>query len=130
MHDHPRHGNVRIDYLREAIQSNRIHFPMPVPIFQQEFRADIQWRLVELYFVRGWSTRRLAERYGVTTRRVQQSLLHWVGRAAERGYLQEIPDDSLHRAPSIASPHAAPVQMPSFVPIPIAAVAAYAAQPT
>ena len=82
---------IRIDSLRESIQSNQIHFPVPVPIFPHQFRADIQWRLVELYFVRGWSTRRIAARYGVTGRRVQQSLQRWAARALAGGYLQAIP---------------------------------------
>jgi hypothetical protein len=82
-----------INCLRDSIQANRIHFPVPVPVFPYQYRADIQWRLVELYFVRGWSTKRLAERYGVTTRRIAQSLQHWVCRAMELGYLQAIPPE-------------------------------------
>src|ERR1700728_4364551 len=87
----PLSGGTRIDALRKAIEANRINFPAPVPIFPSEFRPDIQWRLVELYFIRGWSSKRLAARYGVTARRIQQSLQHWAGRALERGYLQAIP---------------------------------------
>ena len=84
----------RIDDLRNAIHANRVSFPVPVPIFPSQFRPDIQWRLVELYFIRGWSSRRLAERYGVTARRIQQSLQHWAGHAVERGYLQVIPPET------------------------------------
>ena len=84
----------RIDEIRQAIQANRVSFPVPVPIFPAQFRPEIQWRLVELYFIRGWSTRRLAERYGVTARRIQQSIQHWVGLALARGYLQTIPPET------------------------------------
>jgi hypothetical protein len=99
----------RIDCLREAIQANRVHFPEPVPVFPYEYRPDIQWRLVELYFVRGWSTRRLAERYQVTPRRVQQSLQHWAGRAAARGYLKDI------TAEGMPAPRTVPA-LPAFMP--------------
>jgi hypothetical protein len=109
---------IRIDSLRESIQSNQIHFPVPVPIFPHQFRADIQWRLVELYFVRGWSTRRIAARYGVTGRRVQQSLQRWAARALAGGYLQAIPATpifvSLPVAGSVTT--ANPQRMP-FMPI-------------
>jgi two-component system KDP operon response regulator KdpE len=86
-------GGTRIDSLRKAIEANRINFPVPVPIFPSQFRPDLQWRLVELYFVRGWSSRQLAERYGLTARRIQQSLQHWADYAVARGYLQEIPPE-------------------------------------
>jgi hypothetical protein len=84
----------RIDDLRNAIRANRVSFPVPVPVFPSQFRPDIQWRLVQLYFIRGWSSRKLAERYGVTSRRIQQSLQHWAGHAVERGYLQVIPAET------------------------------------
>ena len=85
----------RINRLRDSIQANQVHFPMPVPTFPYQFRADIQWRLVELYFVRGWSTKRIAERYGLTSRRIQQSLQRWADRAVADGYLQEIPPETV-----------------------------------
>lgn len=135
---HLNRGHLRISSLRNAIQANRIHFPEPVPVFAREFRPDIQWRLVELYFIRGWSARSLAERYGVTTRRVQQSLLHWAGRAAESGYLQEIPAENLTNLQPLSVRPAAPVpapmpmpapeSLPQYVPIPAAATPAFAAQ--
>ena len=121
----------RIDELRQAIHANRIHFPVPVPIFQSQFRPDIQWRLVELYFIRGWSSKKLADRYGVTARRIQQSLRHWAGRAMERGYLQDIPPDAVMRGntsgPSLSAvelvrPAAAVSQPSGFLPIPAAAL--------
>lgn len=104
----------RIDEIRQAIKANRVNFPVPVPIFPAQFRPEIQWRLVELYFIRGWSTRQLAERYGVTARRIQQSIQQWTGLAVARGYLQVIPPE-------------APV-MPSSVPAWMAAVTPDAAR--
>ena len=46
----------RIDEVREAVHANRVAFPVPVPTFPAQFRPEIQWRLVELYFIRGWSS--------------------------------------------------------------------------
>ena len=114
----------RIDNLRDEIQANRVNFPVPVPIFPSQFRPDIQWRLVELYFIRGWSSRRLAERYGVTARRIQQSLQHWAGHAMERGYLQAIPPETVLPMPArhwttVSIPRMQ--ESPVFSPIPAAA---------
>ena len=92
----PVDAGLRIDHLRDAIQTNQISFPVPAPIFSCEYRADVQWRLAELYFVRGWEPMRLAKRYRITSARVRQSLRSWVRRAAKHGYLQPIPADGEH----------------------------------
>jgi hypothetical protein len=77
--------------LRKAIQNHEVSFPSQVPVFACQMRADIQWRLVELYFVRNWTCDALARRYGVTRGRAGQIIDSWVRRAATVGYLQEIP---------------------------------------
>jgi hypothetical protein len=77
--------------LRSAIQNHEISFPSQVPVFVCQSRADIQWRMVELYFVRNWSCADLGERYGVTLERARQVISQWVRRATLLGYLQEIP---------------------------------------
>jgi len=123
----------RIDDLREAIQANRVSFPVPVPIFPAQFRPDIQWRLVQLYFVRGWSSKRLAERYGVTARRIQQSLQHWVNSAMSRGYLQAIPAETIIAIPArpwTAVPAPAMQHVPMYSPIPANAAPDFAAHHT
>jgi len=101
---------------------------MPIPIFPYQYRADIQWRLVELYFIRGWSTKKLAERYGVTSRRIQQSLQHWVVSAMERGYLQAIPPEPVFAAarPVLPPAFTIPENLP-FMPIPVPAASGMAA---
>jgi two-component system KDP operon response regulator KdpE len=80
--------------LRKAIQNGLVSFPSQVPVFARESRPDIQWRLVELYFVRNWSCSDLGQRYGVSMERVRQLLSAWVRRSALIGYLQEIPAQS------------------------------------
>ena len=80
--------------LRAAIQNNQVSFPAQVPTFACQSRADVQWRLVELYFVRNWSCSQVGERYGATLERARQLIKNWVNRAISLGYLQEIPADA------------------------------------
>lgn len=82
--------NPQIDELRDAIRANRVSFPVPVPVFPSQYRADVQWRLAELYLVHGWSPGRLAERYNISGTRVRQSVRSWVRRARTLGYLQPV----------------------------------------
>ena len=77
--------------LRAAIQNSEISFPSQVPIFERQSRTDIQWRVVELYFVHNWSCLKLGGRYGVGSMRIRQIISQWARRAATLGYLQEIP---------------------------------------
>lgn len=116
-----------IGELRKAVWANRVNFPSPVPIFTGQFRPEIQWRLVELYFIRGWSARRLAERYGVTARRIQQSLQCWVGRALARGYLQEIPPAVMSLPAECARAVSAIPESPRIPPLPPATATLIAA---
>ena len=82
--------------LRKAIQTNQVSFPSQVPVFACQSRPDIQWRLVELYFVRGWSCVQIGERYQVTMERVRQIISNWVQRAITLGYIQEVPPAVAH----------------------------------
>ena len=82
---------MSLRHLRGEIQSSKISFPSQVPVFACQSRVDIQWRLVELYFVHNWSCPDLGQRYGVTMERVRQLISQWVKRATVLGYLQEIP---------------------------------------
>jgi hypothetical protein len=84
-------ANMGLRRLRAAIQNQEISFPSQVPVFACQSRSEIQWRLVELYFIRNWSCTNLGQRYGVTMERVRQLISQWVQRAAVLGYLQEIP---------------------------------------
>jgi len=82
---------LRINNLRSAIRSNRISFPSQVPVFPKHDRADLQRRIVQLYFLFGWSCERIGGRYLLRRQRVQQILRAWKRRAVQMGYLQLIP---------------------------------------
>jgi hypothetical protein len=84
-------GEMSLRRLRLAIQNQEVSFPSQVPVFPCQSRAEIQWRLVELYFVRNWSCPDLGQRYDITMERVRQLISQWVRRATLLGYLQEIP---------------------------------------
>ncbi|HUI78766.1 MAG TPA: sigma factor-like helix-turn-helix DNA-binding protein [Bryobacteraceae bacterium] len=92
--------------LRGAIQNHQISFPSQMPVFACQSRADIQWRVAELYFVHNWSCDDLGQRYGVTMERVRQLITQWARRAAVLGYLQEIPAASALLADLPAQPPA------------------------
>jgi hypothetical protein len=77
--------------LRAAIQNNQVSFPSQIPAFERQARSDIQWRLVELYFVQNWTCVALGRRYGVAMEWVRRLISNWVQRAIVLGYLQEIP---------------------------------------
>jgi hypothetical protein len=98
------HGTkkLKINQLRRAIRSNRISFPAQVPAFPKHDRADLQPKLVLLYFLFGWSCSRIGDRYGLTRQRVQQILTTWASRAIQMGYVQAIPPAKSLRALSKA----------------------------
>jgi hypothetical protein len=81
--------NIRV--IRSAIQNQKLSFPSQVPVFMHLHRTDIQWRIVLLYFVHSWPSGRIAERYGMTRKRVGQLLRQWTSRAIVRGYVDQIP---------------------------------------
>jgi hypothetical protein len=98
--------SLRIDQLRLAIRTNEVSFPTPVPTFERHDRPDLQWRLVQLYFVRGWSCEAIGERYGLIHQRVRQILKTWKQRAVEMGFIQHIPPAPLLiAAPAIQRAH-------------------------
>jgi hypothetical protein len=50
----------------------------------------MQWRMVLLFFVRGWSSARIAARFQVPKHRILKSLNEWSFRALALGYVQII----------------------------------------
>jgi hypothetical protein len=82
---HPGCGN-----LRRAIRGNIVSFPSQVPILVNRPSADMQRRAALLYFVRGWSTSKIAKRFSVPKHRIWTLLNEWSIRALAIGYVQVI----------------------------------------
>lgn len=76
--------------LQTLVRRNFVCFPSQAPIFGQKSRRDLQWRLAVLYFVRGWSTRSIADRYGLTRERCGQIISDWRIRAVALGFIQDV----------------------------------------
>ncbi len=76
--------------LRTAITRNLVSFPAQVQPFIRRSPGDIQEKIVQLYFVRGWSIRRICDRYGLSKAMAHKLLSEWRIRAIESGYIQEI----------------------------------------
>jgi hypothetical protein len=87
----PRIEKLKINLLRNAVRSNQVSFPSQVPIFPKHDRPDLQRKIVQLYFLFGWSCSRIGARYGLLRQRVQQILNTWTLRAVQMGYVQSIP---------------------------------------
>ena len=86
---------LRNAVLRTAIKRNLVSFPSQIRPFAKRTIADLQVRIVQLYFVRGWSLRRLGDRYNLRKETVHQLLAQWRIRAIESGYIQEIEPGAL-----------------------------------
>src|SRR5580700_8359865 len=84
---------MRVDQLREAIRNNQASFPAQIPTFSRHTRPDLQRKLVQLYFVNGWSAPQIRARYHLGGQRFQQIFSTWKNRAIELGYIQAIPPD-------------------------------------
>jgi hypothetical protein len=87
----PNLQQLTLEQMRAAIRSNQVSFPSQVPTFARHDRPDLQRKLVQLYFVLGWSCGTIGARYGLIRQRVQQILNTWKRRAVEMGYIQTIP---------------------------------------
>ena len=81
--------------LRTAITRNLVSFPSQIRSFTNRRVADLQVRIVQLYFVRGWSVRRIRNRYNISNDIVNKLLAQWRTRAIECGFIQEIEPDDL-----------------------------------
>ena len=95
-HPHPSIRNqdireIEIGNLRKAILANWVSFPAQVPTFPGCGPADMQRRLVQLYFESGWGCADLAARYGLVQQQVRHILNAWKWRATNAGYIQHIP---------------------------------------
>jgi hypothetical protein len=111
-------NTLRIDELRAIIRSNQVSFPGQVPTFERHDRPDLQWKVVQLYFVLGWSCEAIARRYGLIHQRVRQILKTWKRRAVEMGFIQYIPPaEVILRTPTTQTQPAAERKL-AFLPPP------------
>src|SRR5580704_5529170 len=79
--------------LRYAIWENLVSFPSQTPGFGERGSWQLQARLAQLYFLRGWGMRRIAVRYGMHRAAVARLLADWRIRAIRTGYIQDIRPD-------------------------------------
>jgi hypothetical protein len=108
---------LRVDQLRAAVRANLVSFPSSVPTFERHDRPDLQWKIVQLYFTRGWGYETIALRFGLVHQRVAQILKTWKRRAIETGYIQHIPPFEPLPMPA-ANAAVPPPQIPAFVVVP------------
>lgn len=90
-------AEIDLSNLRRAIRANWISFPSQVPAFPGCGKADLHQKVVQLYFLMGWSCSRIAGRYGLTQDQVRGVLCGWRRHAANAGYLQHIPSIEVMR---------------------------------
>lgn len=76
--------------LRRAIRKNIVSFPSQIPVSSMHLPDAVQWRMVLLYFVRGWSQADIAGRFKVPKHRVFHHLNNWAVRALALGYVEII----------------------------------------
>jgi hypothetical protein len=76
--------------LRRAIRGNIVSFPSQIPTFLKRPQAEMQWRMVVLFFIRGWSAAKIAARFHVPRHRVWTLLNEWSVRAMAQGHIQVI----------------------------------------
>ena len=76
--------------LRRAVRRNIVSFPSQIPVFLKRPPADMQWRIVLLYFVRGWTSVKIGARFNVSKHQIRKILDAWSVRALALGYVQVI----------------------------------------
>ena len=76
--------------LRRAIRGNMVSFPSQIPSCPKGSQAEMQWRMVLLFFVRGWGAAKIAARFHVPRHRVWTLLNEWSVRAMAQGHIQVI----------------------------------------
>lgn len=71
--------------LRRAVRRNIVSFPALVPPLLKTPSNDVQWRVVLLYFVRGWSSVEIGARFLVPKHQIRRILRDWSVRALALG---------------------------------------------
>jgi hypothetical protein len=76
--------------LRRAVRQNIVSFPSQISAFLKRPTADMQCRVVLLFFVRGWSSIDIATRFSVPKHVIWGILNEWSIRALALGCIQVI----------------------------------------
>jgi hypothetical protein len=76
--------------LRRAVRGNLVSFPSQIVAFLKSPPADMQCRVVLLFFVHGWSSIDIAARFDVPKHLVWGILNDWSVRALALGCIQVI----------------------------------------
>ena len=88
--------------LRRAVRGNIVSFPSQIPVFLKYPPADVQWRMVLLFFVLGWSSGKIAKRFNAPKHRIQEILNDWSVRALAHGYVQVIDTEGFAACSGVA----------------------------
>jgi hypothetical protein len=100
--------SIRLDVLQGAVRANQVSFPSQVPVFVRHAPPGLQCRVVQLYFIHGWSCGKIAKRYGYVRNYIWGVVNEWKRHAVSLGYIQVIPP--------MPQPYASPAnQMPAPV---------------
>jgi transposase-like protein len=113
--------------MRTAITKNLVSFPAQIRPFMRRGSGDLQERIVQLYFVRGWSVRRICDRYGLSKAMAHKILAEWRIRAVESGYIQEIEPGKLVGLLEEADSGGTQPSLPMYVPTAVENTAALSA---
>lgn len=76
--------------LRRAVRRNIVSFPSQIQAFLRRPAADMQCRVILLFFVRGWTSIQIAMRFNVPKHVIRGILNDWSVRALALGYIQVI----------------------------------------
>jgi hypothetical protein len=98
--------------LRRAIRRNIVSFPAQIPVFLKQRPEGLQWRAVLLFFVRGWSSPRVAERFDVPAHQIWQILEDWSVKALALGYVQVIDQEAFEECCLACAEHGAAWSVP------------------
>lgn len=110
--------------LRTAITRNLVSFPAQIRPFMKRGSGDLQERIVQLYFVRGWTVRNICDRYGMSKAMVHKLLAEWRIRAVESGFIQEIEPGALDKLVAEAGANGDTYREAAFQPLAEQAIAA------
>jgi transposase-like protein len=115
--------------LRTAITRNLVTFPAQIQPFMKRTNGDLQERIVQLYFVRGWTVRSICERYAMSKAMIHKLLAEWRVRAVESGYIQEIEPGCLAALQPEMNGASRENRAPRLAPAPLVAERISARQP-